>query len=468
MSNTINILVSEELKSILKEIETESMVASLFLKGEHSKEDLVDNPVNYISISSQDKTKISYLTSDRMKTINPDIYWTSPSRFQAKPGAFISKVFKNIPSKEVEKFSNLFRSQALKPAFNFEIVGGQSIKEYYHYQSYSRNEGTLGASCMKHDGCQPFLNIYVDNKDIVSMLVMLDDEKRLMGRALLWNFDSYKIMDRIYTTCDENLLFYFKQWATRNGYLFKSEQNWYNTLFFEQIGSKRQELRMEIKLKNGQFRQYPYMDTFKFLDTKTGFLYNYIPEDDSSIKTLCGSDGSRYEYDYLRLDGLDKMFRHRGDCVYLDYLQFYTSCNNSQWSEVNDQYILNKDCKYDELINDYLFIGDYESLNRVDAIERRRKAIEERNEKMKKSSKMSIDISRYMSAIDGSAFGLSTERLSQIISDYSNYGDVGITSEYRGGDEISLELGESPSEMEADIEVSPDSPMNEPVPQQEI
>lgn len=60
--------------------------------------------------------------------------------FKAKPGAFISKIFKGIPPREVEKFSNLFRSQALKPTFTFEIVSGESIRDFYSYTSYSRNE----------------------------------------------------------------------------------------------------------------------------------------------------------------------------------------------------------------------------------------------------------------------------------------------------------------------------------------
>ena len=81
-------------------------------------------------------------------------------------------------------------------------------------------------------------------------------------------------MDRIYTTCDEDLQFFFKKWATDNGYLYKAEQNWFNTLFFEQIGQKRQELKLSIKLNNNGYRRYPYMDTFRRYDPRIGKLYN--------------------------------------------------------------------------------------------------------------------------------------------------------------------------------------------------
>jgi hypothetical protein len=131
---THDVLVSDKLKAVLSEFESDSVVASLLLKKRHDKEDLVENPISFISISSDDVTKISYMTQDRMSIVNPDEYWTSSRRFQAKPGAFIGKIFKNIPAKEVEKFSNLYRSHVSKPKFTFKVVCGESIREYYHYE----------------------------------------------------------------------------------------------------------------------------------------------------------------------------------------------------------------------------------------------------------------------------------------------------------------------------------------------
>jgi hypothetical protein len=229
---TYDLFISEELKEILTSIESESLVAQLLLRKRHDKDSLVDSPVNFISVSSSDRTKLAYLSADRIESIDPSLYWSSSRRFAVKPGSFVTKLFKDIPSKEVEKFSNLYRSQANKPSFTFSVVKGETIRGYYHFESYASEKGSLGASCMKHDNCQDYMNIYVDNREQVKMLAMLNQDGRLMGRALLWDFDSYKIMDRIYTTCDEDLQFFFKKWATDNGYLYKAEQNWFNTLFF--------------------------------------------------------------------------------------------------------------------------------------------------------------------------------------------------------------------------------------------
>jgi hypothetical protein len=99
---------------------------------------------------------------------------------------------------------------------------------------------------------------------------MLNSSGGLLGRAILWDLDSIKLMDRIYTTNDEDLQFHFKKWGQKTDF-YKSEQNWSNTLYFEQVGQKKRELRIDIKLSNIRFDNYPYMDTFKFLDREREF-----------------------------------------------------------------------------------------------------------------------------------------------------------------------------------------------------
>jgi hypothetical protein len=222
---------------------------------------------------------------------------------------------------------------------------------------------SLGASCMKHDHCQNYFQLYTKNENKVSMLVMLNPDGNLLGRSILWNFDSVKLMDRIYTTNDEDLQFHFKKWATENDYLYKSDQNWSSSLYFEQIGQKKRELRFDIKLDNIRLDRYPYMDTFKFLDTSKGILTNYLPDNIDYVRTLTGSDGSTHCNDYLRLDDIDRVFRHRGDVIYVDYLKLYTSRDNCQYSDINNQYILRKDSEYKEEVNDYIFNEEYSNLN---------------------------------------------------------------------------------------------------------
>jgi hypothetical protein len=358
---TIELFISNDFKEILKEIESESMVANLLLKKRHYKEDLVESPVNYISVSHDDKGKISYLTTDRVNSIDSENYWTTNSRYKAKPGAFVGKIFKDIPSKEVEKFSNLFRTQSLMPKFTFKIVEGDEIKKYYHHSSYGSTMGSLGSSCMKHDHCQKYFKIYTKNSELVKLLIMLDEDDMLIGRSLLWNLDNNKIMDRIYTKLDEDYSFHFKKWATKNGYLYKSEQNWFSTVFFENLNIKRKELYIEFNIDINP-KKYPYMDTFKFINLESGRLYNYIP-DNVEVVTLISNNGGYENGDCLKFDGIDKVFRHSSETTWLSYLNIHTLSRNCKYSKINDTYILSRDCQYDSKIEDYIFTGDYTHLN---------------------------------------------------------------------------------------------------------
>ena len=211
---------------------------------------------------------------------------------------------------------------------------------------------------------------------------MLNTDGMLMGRALLWDFDTHKIMDRIYTIADEEFAFYFKKWATDNGYLYKSEQNWYNTLQFENLSTPKQELKLQIKLENSQFRRYPYVDTFKFFDEEKGLLLNYM--DGHQFRTLCASDGGKYGSDYLAFDDIDRVLRHRGDTAYVRYLDIRTSQNNLRYSDINDEYILDKDCKYDEELGDYIFNEENDKHNNAERIQERRDYLKKRMEEMAK------------------------------------------------------------------------------------
>lgn len=385
IEKTTDILVSDELREILKQIETQSLVANLLLRGRHTSDTLVDNPINFISVGKNDKSKISYLSHDRIEALKEDDNpWGTTKRYMSKPGSFVAKIFKNISSKETEVFSSLFQSITTKKPMRFEIVKGDDIKYYYYYNSYDNGGGSLGASCMKHEHCQKYFSLYTSNPEMISMLIMLNEHDLLIGRALLWNFDGHKIMDRIYTQNDEKLSFYFKQWATDNDYLYKSEQNWFNTLFFENMKSEKKELRFDIKIPNFEHSRYPYMDTFKFYDHTTGTFSNYLANNNGNVTTLTSSDGGQNSCDHLVFDDISRVYRYRNDAAYLNYRDVWTSRQNAQFSNYNDTWILNEDAVYNEYIGDYIFNEANYSLNKPRVLEIIEKVKKEREE-MKKS-----------------------------------------------------------------------------------
>jgi hypothetical protein len=347
---TVDLFVSEELKAILEQIKNGSEVAKLLLKSRHNREDLLDNHVNYISTSKTNKGMISYLTPERIELVGDEL-WTSTKRFIAKPGAFLKKLFKEVNERDIEIFTNLYRNVQNANHMDFEVVEGEKIRYYYNSDNHASSSSSLGSSCMRYDSCQPYFDLYCKNPNQIKMLILKDDTKRLIGRALLWQ--DAKVMDRIYTINDEKYIFQFKKWADEKGYGYKLEQKWNNTLHFESSGEKKfQEIC--VKLENWDFEYYPYMDTFKFLDMKNGYIYNYKPES-NSIVTLNSANGDTLDRDYLQMDSFTKLFHYEDDIVYLDYCDVWTIRTNANWSDCYEKYILRQDSVWNQYLGTHIF-----------------------------------------------------------------------------------------------------------------
>lgn len=352
---TTDIITSNEFDYVLEQIKGQSEVARLLLKQRHSIDFLVDNPINYISVSNSDPTKISYLTTERIEFLKEkgEDFWESPRRFHIKPGSFVSKLFKSIHPMDVQIFSSLYKNVVSKTTTKFEVISGSQIRHYYHHESYSKEYGSLGSSCMKYDQCQDYLDIYVKNPHLIKMLVVLDQHDKLIGRALLWDDGFNKIMDRIYTIDDDNYQFMIKTWADENGYLYKKEQKWNNTLYFESKG-KVEFKKIEFKLDKFNFRYYPYMDTFKFIDLSTGKIYNYQPEG-VNFKTICSTDGDTQSQNIYTLCNKSNMYFTSDSIVYVPNRGWNVSSDYTCYSDIYDTYILREDALYDHDLGDWIF-----------------------------------------------------------------------------------------------------------------
>ena len=353
--NTVELFISDELREVLTKIQNQSEIAKALLKKTHDAENIVSDYVNYISVSNDDKTKLSYLTKERQTQVSD--HWDSNRRFMIKPGAFVRKIFKNYSDKEIEKFATLFRNQQSKLMFDFKIVRGSQIKKYYSAESYAKERSSLGASCMKNDECQDWFDLYSENKETISLLVLVNQQDKLIGRSLLWETPEHKIMDRIYTIDDENFSHFFKKWADENGYMYKREQKWNNTMSFESDGV-RKDLKVGIQLKRANFEYYPYLDTFKFLCLDNKTIYNYIPQDVDVI-TISSADGRSRSSGFLAMDIVTNLFYNHDDTVYVDYLGGRVWIDNVCYSETYQKYIHSDDAMYVESIGDYVLAEDY-------------------------------------------------------------------------------------------------------------
>lgn len=364
--------ISAKFREVLMEIKDTSEIAQLLIAG-IPNENLPKDPVDYISISESDPTKISYLNEERIQLIQKlgEDIWTSKRRYHCKPGSFVSKVLKGVSAKSVETFSNQYKSHLYEKQFSFKIVSGGEIPKNYIFHNYQSQSGSLGASCMKYEKCESYFGIYENNPQ-VKMLIMTSHNGFVMGRALLWEFESggktWKVMDRIYTIKDEDFSHFFKKWGIENGYIWKSHQNWGNTLQFVDKDGDLGELKLDIQLEDWEFDYYPYLDTFKWFDSKKGTLHNYLPShfvvNDSRFQLLTLPDGKGENCDYLVFDDIDRKWMYKSEAIRIEDHNIITNGENCTWSETLNKYILKSEAAWDPNLDDYI----YKDVSKIDPI----------------------------------------------------------------------------------------------------
>lgn len=228
---------------------------------------------NNIDVSVTD-----YLWSVRDEEKGAGVYKTG--RNSIKLGKFVNKLLYNkFNSKQIEEFINLLKSEKKSDAEEFKIVSGEEIGYWYDSSTYYENRGVLGGSCMKN-APKHYFKIYEQNPDSVRLLI-LTLNGRLLGRALVWKLKSISpsrigaeyYMDRVYTI-DDYQVNKFTKFAKENGWAYREypQSTHYYDIVYKDFSYGK--VNMQVKVKPGNYVNYPYMDTFSRYDDKKGILYN--------------------------------------------------------------------------------------------------------------------------------------------------------------------------------------------------
>ena len=313
-----------------------------------------------------------------LKNNEPE-FWTQ-SRNPIKIGRFIRQVFPGKYSDvDIEKFVNSFKSSDEKEKESFILVEGEDIEKYYWWENYKEMAGDLGRSCMARK--KNFFEIYIQNPEICRLLVLLEDEK-VIGRSLIWKLDRNDgpneieyFMDRQYTILQSDVV-KFTNYAKENGWAYKTYNNHhsYSNITFN---GEEKNCEMVVKVKVMDYDQYPYMDTFKRFDPKTGELFNDTDKDDHEGQYLLEDTDGDYteiksgkwsEYYDTEIDEDDAVWSNEyGDwlpenrAVHIESGRgrsysgwFPEDDDNIYYSEWEDEYVHIEDCVYSDDKDEYI------------------------------------------------------------------------------------------------------------------
>lgn len=262
--------------------------------------------------------------------------FANPKEVHSSVGKWLRQLelLDDISDADIEKYVNKLKSKYVVTE-TFSIVTGEDIRDWYHGEKYAAHTGSLGQSCMRHERCQDYFDIYVEND--ISMLILTNQHGYLVGRALLWPktlwnkdyFDNCNVfMDRIYG--NDRVIQKFKNYAADKGWARKSEQTYNNTQGVHFDGEDYTK-RMRMNIEISDFDEYPYLDTFNRLED--GYLKNH------GEGTLLDSTEGGYSEPYAYCAECGCTLQHEDDARYAEQESEYYCEDHSVWSEYNETYI---------------------------------------------------------------------------------------------------------------------------------
>lgn len=198
-------------------------------------------------------------------------------RQEIKYGRFLNSLETFFPNDvfnehNVEMCVNRYKGfyKQYKENSRFRLVRGLAINKWYLGFNYTKKEeGTLHQSCMRGIFSQLKFRIYAENPDKINLLILTDENNKLMGRALVWKLDQPNgrtYMDRRYCSSGAvNQMFI--NYASQNKWLMHGQGVY---------GVGNNEFKVYVKRDYGHPRFNPYMDTMKYFykDGNQYFLSN--------------------------------------------------------------------------------------------------------------------------------------------------------------------------------------------------
>lgn len=300
-------------------------------------------PINCLDLDDVAYGLISYTPNDKLALIKERNYISFASDFEflcrqyfsklrqnSKPGKAMAKLFgEQFTQIQYSEVGDLLNTAILAfYANNYgvaKIVSGEDIRKYYHADNYANgSSGPLGTSCMRHDSCQQYLDIYVDNP-IIKMIVLTND-KGVLARALLWDNKYY---DRIY---------FANNHAHQSMLAFCKSNN-----FIEIYDTS---IEVSIQLEKWMYEEYPYLDTFRFLNKDTGVLTNT----GLASMMLSNTDGTYNYYFYCNKCDMWRAGAYTDDTwqdicqhcnVWSSKLRKFIDRSTARWSNYYNSYIPN-------------------------------------------------------------------------------------------------------------------------------
>jgi len=303
----------------LEKIKDKSKIAKiLYLLFSEEYYIVKDLPQNWIDVTNEPEM-VSFLSDQRAG--RTPMQWDedysrmykTPGRGQIKIGRFAQALLNDpdviedlksgnielpeLTPRDYEEFVNLYKAEFVVVSNEFKLIKGDEIPYYYDFMNYAYpDKGQLGASCMRYTSCQRYFGIYQKNPEVCQLLAYVNQENKVLGRALVWKLDkkvdgcpAEYFMDRIYCANDSDMI-KFRNYAKEKGWVMKNKNtsDALEALFFN-YDDKVYLSHINVQLSKWNFAFYPFVDTLSLLNEQNGKLHN-VPGKNCIELTETGGD----------------------------------------------------------------------------------------------------------------------------------------------------------------------------------
>lgn len=336
-----NLIIAESFKRFFEINSSKSKIANILLEDIYTTTDFA----NYIARRGD---MVSFLPAGKEHITNEDSGdWRRENRQTAKAGKLARKLItedgyttNDLKDVDFELFSNLIKADTVNDEdcqVSFKVVKGEDIKFRYHEDNHSTKYslGTLADSCMRYDSCQSYFNIYIANPDKVSMLVMVDNEDKTVGRAIVWETNKGTFMDRVYGTDAHQKM--FEHYAENKGWSYKEKHS--NDVDGKIIGIEDEDYpSFVVTLSCYEYDDYPYMDTLCYMDD-SGRLSNDSRYIGKQLRETSGGPADHRIWDDYNEEYIDE-----DDSIYIEGVGNVHQ-NSCTYDEYRSEYYLDRDCQ---------------------------------------------------------------------------------------------------------------------------
>ena len=274
----------------------------------------------------------------------------NPGKFVSLLKPYLNKDFKDY---EIENFVNTFKrltkdSKINTTDFTCKIVEGNDIYKYYQLNVCAETtwKGPLYTSCMKNSS-KDILELYTLNNTNIKMIVLLDNDNKLRGRALLFKLDSNKLfLEKIYSITNDDSIHIYNYYINE----LKGEYN-------NEDGNIPNDETVSLYYSPFDLTKVPYLDTFRCWDADT----NVLCIDETDIENgliLNSADGDATPIGNVIVLGSD--INTRGFCYAKDAVDLWNNDKDKKENCIvlkNGEYAHEDDCVKD-YENDYILVKD--------------------------------------------------------------------------------------------------------------